>query len=411
MAGAMTGSTARRPVIAGLGITEMGKVYGRTTARFAADAVRLAVADAGLELSDVDGLLTNTGMSGGVGLGLQQQLQLRDLRIFSEVQSFGASAGAMVSYASMAVQSGMADTVVCVFADAPLREGQGSAGAYSGRRQPTGFTGLIPAAGLNSTTTLYALAARRHMETYGTTSEQLGAIAVAQRAWATMNPLAQMRTPITLADHQASRWIAEPLHLLDCCLVSNGGIAVVVTSAERAAQLRQPPVHVLGFAQSHPGCLDARDSRFGLESGATLGPAAVEQRRRPVGPSRIEDGRALRVRRGHRRAVRLLHVHRPADPGGLRFLRQGRGWPFRLQRRPRPGRLARGQHRRRAAVLLLHVGHDPALRSDHPGSRPGRPTAGPTQRRDPRQRQRRHPGPPLHARAQPPPAQLIPVKK
>ncbi|WP_432066233.1 thiolase family protein [Streptomyces sp. C10-9-1] len=273
----LTGPAGRRPVIAGLGITEMGKVYGRTAAQFAADAIRLAVADAGLRLSDVDGLLTNAGVSGaGVGVGLQQQLQLRDLRILSEMNAYGASAGAMVSYASMAVQAGMAETVVCVFADAPLREGQGSGGAYAGRRQPAGFTGLLPAAGLTSVNAMYALAAQRHMSTYGTTSEQLGSIAVAQRAWAEMNPLAQMRDPITVSDHQSSRWVAEPLHLLDCCLVSNGGIAVVVTSAERAAHLRRPAVHVLGAAQSHPGHPDARDSRFGLESGAVRsGPAAL----------------------------------------------------------------------------------------------------------------------------------------
>ncbi|MER5391991.1 thiolase family protein [Saccharopolyspora sp. NPDC002686] len=273
----MTGSAARRPVIAGLGITEMGKVYGRSAAQFAADAVRLAVADAGLELSDVDGLLTNTGTPGAVGVDLQSQLQLPDLRLLSEIQSFGASAGAMVSHASMAVQAGMADVVVCVFADAPLREGEGSAAAYTGRGLPTGFAGLVPAAGLTSVNAVYALAARRHMETYGTTSEQLGAIAVAQRAWAAMNPLAQMREPITVDDHQASRWIAEPLHLLDCCLVSNGGIAVVVTSADRAAQLRQPPVHVLGFAQGHVGYPNARDERFGLVSAAAqAGPAALK---------------------------------------------------------------------------------------------------------------------------------------
>ena len=100
MAGTLT--AARRPVIAGLGITEMGRVYGRSAEDFAAAAVRLAVADAGLDLSDVDGLLTNAGLVGGVGLGLQRRLQLRDLSVLSEIQSYGASAGAMVSYAAMA---------------------------------------------------------------------------------------------------------------------------------------------------------------------------------------------------------------------------------------------------------------------------------------------------------------------
>lgn len=114
------------------------------------------------------------------------------------------------------------------------------------------------------------------MERFGTTSEQLGHIAVAQRAWAALNPAAQLRDPITLADHQASRWIAEPFHLLDCCLVSNGGIAVLVTTAERAAAMAQPPVHVLGWAQSHPGRYLRRHPEFGLVSGAaSAGPAAL----------------------------------------------------------------------------------------------------------------------------------------
>ena len=100
---------------------------------------------------------------------------------------------------------------------------------------------------------MYALAARRHMNTYGTTSEQFGHVAIAQRQWAALNPLAQLRDPITMEDYLDSRWIAEPFQLLDCCMVSNGGIAVIVTSAERAASLAQPPVRVLGWAQSHPG--------------------------------------------------------------------------------------------------------------------------------------------------------------
>ena len=94
--------------------------------------------------------------------------------------------------------------------------------------------------------------------------------------WAALNPAAQLREPITLADHQASRWIVEPFHLLDCCLVSNGGIAVIVTTAERAAALAQPPVHVLGWAQAHPGHYLRRDPDFGLVSGAaSAGPAAL----------------------------------------------------------------------------------------------------------------------------------------
>jgi acetyl-CoA acetyltransferase len=115
------------------------------------------------------------------------------------------------------------------------------------------MSSLLPAYGVFGVNVMYALAARRHMECYGTTHDQLGAIAVSTREWAAMNPHAQMRQAITLEDYHASRWIAEPLHLLDCCLVSNGGVAVIVTSAERARSLRQPPVYVWGMGQGHPG--------------------------------------------------------------------------------------------------------------------------------------------------------------
>ncbi|MEU9410211.1 thiolase family protein [Streptomyces sp. NPDC048281] len=273
----MTTNPARGPVIAGLGITELGKVYGRSAADFAADAVRRAAADAGLALTDLDGLLTSSGVTSGVGLALQKQLGLRDLRLLSEMQAYGSTAGAMVQYAAMAVRAGMAEAVACVFADAPLKEKSSAGAAYAGARSPRGWDGLLTAAGIAGANPLYALAARRHMDAYGTTSEQLGHIAVAQRAWAALNPRAQFRDPLTVADHQASRMIAEPFHLLDCCLVSNGGIAVVVTTAERAAHLRRPPVHVLGWAQSHPGLPMHRDSDFGLVSGAAqAGPAAMK---------------------------------------------------------------------------------------------------------------------------------------
>lgn len=263
----------------------MGQVYGRSAASFAVEAVRLAAADAGLQLSDLDGLLTSSGTSRGVGLGLQRDLELHDLKLLSEMQGFGSTAGAMVQVASMAVQAGMAEVVACVFADAPLTPGRSAGEVYSGSqaatgrpqsRIPTGWGGLQAATGAAGATTLYALAARRHMLRYGTTTEDFGAIAVAQRAWAAHNPRAQMRAPLTLADHQGSRWIADPFRLLDCCLVSNGGIAVVVTTEARARSLAQPPVPVLGWAQSHPGHLFDRDENFGLVTGAAQsGPAAL----------------------------------------------------------------------------------------------------------------------------------------
>jgi acetyl-CoA acetyltransferase len=115
------------------------------------------------------------------------------------------------------------------------------------------------------------------MQQFGVTQDHLGAVAVSQRAWAVDNPAAQLRDPLTLEEYHRSRWIVEPLHLLDCCLVSNGGAAVVVTTPERAAHLAQPPVRVLGWGQAHPGYVLERGTDFGLVTGAAAsGPAALK---------------------------------------------------------------------------------------------------------------------------------------
>jgi acetyl-CoA acetyltransferase len=258
-------------------MTDLGKVYGRTPADFAADAVRRAADDAGLRLADVDGLLTSSGVSGGVSVDLQRDLGLTDLRLLSHMQSYGSTAAAMVQVASLAVMSGTASVVACVFADSPLQPSRGAGAVYGTRRAPAGWWGLLGASGVIGANPMYALAARRHMARYGTTTEQFGHIAVAQRSWAALNPAAQLREPMTLTDHQSSRWIADPFRLLDCCLVSNGGIAVIVTTAERAASMARPPVHVLGWAQSHPGHYLRRHPDFGLVTGAAAaGPAALK---------------------------------------------------------------------------------------------------------------------------------------
>jgi acetyl-CoA acetyltransferase len=264
--------------IAGLGMTELGRVFGRSPRRLAADAVRRAADDAGLALADLDGLLVSTGLSGSPGIELAGTLGLRDLRLLTQLNAFGATAGAMVAYAASMVRSGTASAIACVFADAPLRPKQSAGSAYQrDSGEWYGVGGLRAALGFRSVNAYYALAARRHMTRYGTTGEQLGAIAVSTREWAVRNPLAQMREPITLRDHQESRWVVEPLHLLDCCLVSNGGIAVIVTAADRARDLARPPVHIRGWGQGHPGHAMERGSEFGLTTGAAIsGPAAMK---------------------------------------------------------------------------------------------------------------------------------------
>lgn len=269
--------------IVGLGLTEMGKVYGRSSTSLAAEAVRLAVADAGLGLGDLDGLLVSAGVKQDVNVNLAAVLGLHDVSVLNQVNAYGATAGVMVAQAAQAIVAGAATTVACVFADTPLKPKQSAGAAWgSGAKRPgaarnlRGMAGWSVNSGATNPNILYALCARRHMERYGTTSEQLAEIAVAQRAWAVHNPLAQMREPLTVADHQASRWIADPLHLLDCCLVSNGAVAVVVTAADRAASLARPPVHVWGYGQAHAPRRMHAGSDWGLVTPAgRSGPAAM----------------------------------------------------------------------------------------------------------------------------------------
>ena len=259
-----------RGSIVGLGVTPMGKIYGRRSVDFAAEAIALALEDAGLKKSDVDGLLINANIPQDMDPRTQMALGLENLSLINVMNGYGSTAGAMMQYACMAIREGLANTVVLVYADAPLTATRGAGASYSGpHRFPLGgMAGLKAHYGDFGANLGYAMAAQRHMHLYGTTEDHLGAIAVAQRQWAGMNPWAQMRSPITMEDHHASRWIAEPLRLLDCCLVSNGAVAVVVTSAERAKDLKQTPVNVLGYGTCSPGDHLRTDRHPAVETGA-----------------------------------------------------------------------------------------------------------------------------------------------
>ncbi len=243
--------------IAGLGATRMGKNYDHSHAiGFAIESVQLALEDAGLTLADLDGMLVNPGITWMdnpmASFSVQQAMGLQNLRLTATMNLGGATAAAMVMHAAQSIASGMAEVVACVFGDAPLKppapavakgSGGGSAAAYGFAR------GLDAAYGLFGVNASYAFVARRHMHLYGTTNDHLGAIATSQRAWANLNPQAQMHGQrMTMEDYHASRWVVEPFHLYDCCLVSNGGLCLIVTSAERARDLKKPPVYIIGWA-------------------------------------------------------------------------------------------------------------------------------------------------------------------
>ncbi len=255
--------------IVGLGITDMGKIYGRPVVDFAAEAIALALEDAGLEKREVDGLLINANLSPEMEVNLQLYLGFEDLTLLNAMNAFGSSPATMLQYAGAAIDQGQANVVVLLYADTPLKQDLSSGASYANRAVHHGMTSFPQAFGFYGANPGYGMAARRHMELFGTTSEQLGAIAVAQRQWALHNEKAQMRKPLTLEDHQNSRFIAEPLRLFDCCLVSNGAVALVVTSAERARSLRPPPVYVLGVGQGAPGDSQRSERHPWIYTGAT----------------------------------------------------------------------------------------------------------------------------------------------
>src|SRR6185312_6285494 len=210
-----------------------------------------ALADAGLAPADVDGLVTFT-MDNTAEIALARELGVGELRFFSQVGYGGGAACAIVQQAAMAVATGIAQVVVCYRAlneRSGRRFGQVSPAALQATSAGVDNSWHYPM-GLSTPAATVAMIARRYMHDYGATSEDFGLVTVADRRHAAANPRAWFyQRPMTLAEHQASRWIVEPLRLLDCCQESDGAVAVVVTSLERAAGLRRPPAVILAAAQ------------------------------------------------------------------------------------------------------------------------------------------------------------------
>jgi acetyl-CoA acetyltransferase len=241
-----------RAAIVGIGATEFSKDSGRSELRLAAECVRAAIADAGLSPSDVEGLVTFT-MDNNTEAAVAREVGIPELTFFSRIHYGGGAACATVQQAAMAVATGIADVVVCYRAfneRSGHRFGQVSTTLASAPTSSGVDASWSYPMGLGTPAAFVAMTARRYMHAYGARSEDFGAVAVADRKHAANNPNAFFYgKPITLAEHQASRWIAEPLHLLDCCQESDGGVAVVVTSVERARDLPQPPAVISGAAQ------------------------------------------------------------------------------------------------------------------------------------------------------------------
>ncbi|MFJ2728593.1 lipid-transfer protein [Streptomyces collinus] len=243
-------SLGGRAAIAGIGATEFSKDSGRSELRLAVEAVRAALEDAGLAPADVDGLVTFT-MDTSPEITVAQACGMGELSFFSRVHYGGGAACATVQQAALAVAAGVAEVVVCYRA---FNERSGRRfGAGVRHREPSAegvALGWALPFGLLTPASWVAMAAQRYLYAHNLTPEAFGHVAVVDRKYAATNPAAWFHgRPITLADHAASRWIAEPLRLLDCCQETDGGQALVVTSLERARQLRRPPAVIAAAAQ------------------------------------------------------------------------------------------------------------------------------------------------------------------
>ena len=239
----MTGAAA----IVGVGKTAQGTLSGTTPLGLQIAAVKSALVDGGLDKSEVDGLLTQPGTTTAEGaynyLRLGEALGL-SLRFGGSFAMGGATCLASLQMASHAVSSGAAKAVVCVFGDT-ARSGGSKFDRAAGWGDSWGIWGMFSAAA-NS-----AMTARRHMHEFGTQSRHLGEVAIACRRHAMLNPDAVMRAPMSMEEYLAARLIVAPLRLYDCCLISDGAAAFVVTTLDRARDLRHRPVKIMGAAQAH----------------------------------------------------------------------------------------------------------------------------------------------------------------
>jgi acetyl-CoA acetyltransferase len=236
----------RAAAIVGIGQTEFTKNIGRSERVLALEAIRDALRDAGIQPKEVDGLV-RFNMESTPEVEIARNLGIGNLRFFGEIGYGGGGACATVGHAAMAIATGKANVVVCW--RARIRSGGASRPwARTGARVSADEAFWAPF-GLVRPVDQIAMLARRYMHEFGATWRDLGAVAIACRKHAERNPRAFMRKPMTIEDYEQARMVSEPLRLLDCCLETDGALAVVLVSAERARDSRQRPAYVLGTSQ------------------------------------------------------------------------------------------------------------------------------------------------------------------
>lgn len=259
--------------ITGLGQSARSRDDIGSARDLALDAVIDAVQDAGLRLTDIDGLLMAKSPSAPgdtIPLHLRDYLGLGPLTLLSQIEGEGTSVLQMIQYATIAVRAGLARRIVCVFAEARLRGGD-TASTYAKPMELTGMPGWEGRHGMLGALGAYALQASEYLQRHDLGPEALGAYAIACRRWAQLNPEAIATAPLTMSDYLKSRAIVEPFRLLDCAQPVNGAAALLIEAASAAGR-RQSAVCIHGFGQGHAGLTGLNSPRI-LE-GARL---AVQQ--------------------------------------------------------------------------------------------------------------------------------------
>jgi len=265
VAGDRSPQFAHSSAIVGVGWTPFSRDSGVTVGELAAGCVLDALADCGLRRDEVDGVLSY-GMNDTIPVvGLARTLGFTDIRWHQDFFGGGTQVASILGDAAMVIDAGLAEVVV-VYSALNRRTGKRMGQTAVGHAEDTDFYAVY---GLAGPVQLYALSAQRYLHRTGLTDDDLGAVAVELRAHAARNPRALMREPMTLADHHASPMVATPLRRLDCCQETDGGVALVVTSSERARALPHTPVTVRAVARGGgPGCsaLDRAEAIDGVFS-------------------------------------------------------------------------------------------------------------------------------------------------
>ena len=258
-----------RYCIVGVGNTAYGKNPGVSQVAHNILAIRSALDDAGLEAKQLDGILTKAPTSTFPmlwGPKIAEALRVQP-KVTGTIDQAGASNIGLIQYAVSAIELGQAEYIAISYGDNPRT---GTRASYA---RPRGEDAL---AGLFGAPSSYAMVAKRHMYEYGTTPEQLANVAIAHRTHASMNPGAQFQELFTLEDYLASRWVAEPFRLLDCCPVSDGGAAYIITTEENAKELNKEPIYIEGIGQGHPSWDFFRRPELATSGAAIAGKMAFD---------------------------------------------------------------------------------------------------------------------------------------